>query len=215
MIVEYPEKQKTRPLYEEAFDDPKAFVDYYYEDKCCDNRMIVSLEDDEVVSMLHLNPYSISLCGSVVNSYYVVAVATTEKQRHKGHMRRVFEKTFELLQNENSPFVFLLPVDEAIYSWMGFEKICDFALNRISDYKKIEEEFDVFCIRDEAYNRRMNIENALRNQDNGEVLPDNPVIMAKITSLKAFNKAAGIDFSDEKSALKWLRSKRIYICEEV
>ena len=55
MILEYTEKEKTRKLYEEAFDDPKEFVDYYYSDKCLDNRMIVSFEGGEVVSMLHLN----------------------------------------------------------------------------------------------------------------------------------------------------------------
>ena len=34
MITECFEKEKTRKLYEEAFDDPKEFVDYYYMDKC-------------------------------------------------------------------------------------------------------------------------------------------------------------------------------------
>ena len=65
MIIEYPEKERTRKLYEEAFDDPKEFVDYYYSDKCLDNRMIVSFEGGEVVSMLHLNPFSVNLCGTV------------------------------------------------------------------------------------------------------------------------------------------------------
>lgn len=215
MIIELNDKEKTRPLYEEAFDDPKVFVDYYYEEKCLDNRVIVSLEGEKVVSMLHLNPYRINLCGSVVPSYYIVAVATTENERHKGHMRRVFEKTFELLQNEHIPFVFLLPVDESIYSWMGFEKICDFSEKKETDYNRIMSQYDVYCIRDEAYLRRMKREDELRKLGSGEVLPKNPVIMAKITDLDAFNKAAGTDFTDEKNALSWLRNKKIYICEEV
>ena len=106
MIIEYAEKERTRKLYEEAFDDPKEFVDYYYLDKCLDNRMIVSLEGGEVVSMLHLNPFSVNLCGVVVPSYYVVAVATKKSMRRRGQMSRVFDKTFEILCREKIPFIF-------------------------------------------------------------------------------------------------------------
>ncbi|MCR5671680.1 MAG: GNAT family N-acetyltransferase [Butyrivibrio sp.] len=215
MILEYSEKEKTRALYEQAFDDPKEFVDYYYDEKCRDNRIIVSLEDGEVISMLHLNPYNVNLCGTVVPSYYVVAVATRNDRRREGQMARVFEKTLELLKAQHIPFVFLLPVDEAIYSWMGFEKICDFSVDRIADYEKIQKSYDIYCERDEDYLRRMRKEDALRAQDNGEVLPKDPVIMAKITDLEAFNRALGMSFSDEKQALDWMKKQRIYICEEV
>lgn len=215
MITEYQEKGKTRSLYEEAFDDPKVFVDYYYMEKCRDNRIIVSIEDDEVISMLHLNPYYMNFGGKEILTYYVVAVATKENRRHEGQMARIFEKTFELLKKEHVPFVFLMPVDEAIYSWMGFEKICNFSTHRIPDYDLIRENYDIYCVRDENYIRRMKLEDELRLQDMGEALPDNPVIMAKVTDLEAFCKAAGEKFSDEKEALLWLRNKKVYICEEV
>lgn len=215
MIKEISDKQITRKLYEQAFEDPKAFVDYYYAEKCTDNRIIASIEDDEVISMLHLNPYSVSLGGTIIKSYYVVAVATEEGRRHEGQMTRVFEKTFELLKKEHIPFVFLLPVDEAIYSFMGFEKICDFSLEKEPDYSAIQSLYDVYCIRDEIYLRRMAKEDELRSMDDGEVLPENPVIMAKITDLEKFGRAAGQSFSDEKEALEWLKSRKIYICEEV
>ena len=215
MITECFEKDITRKLYEEAFDDPKAFVDYYYLDKCIDNRIIVSEENGEIISMLHLNPYFVNLNGKTVKSYYIVAVATTEKRRHEGQMKRIFEKTFDILKEEHIPFVYLMPVDEAIYSWMGFEKICDFAGDKISDYEEIKKTYDVYCIRDDDYIRRMNKEEVFRSMDQGEVLPDDPVIMGKITDLDAFNKAAGTDFSDDKKALEWIKSKKIYICEEV
>lgn len=215
MITECKEKNLTRKLYEEAFGDSKEFVDYYYEDKCRDNRIIVSLEDGEVVSMLHLNPYTVNLCGAVVKTYYVVAVATTAERRREGQMSKVFEKAFELLKYEHIPFVFLLPVDEAIYSWMGFEKICDFAVDRLSDYDEIINRYDIYCVRDENYLRHMSREEELRALDNGEEIPDKPVIMAKITDLEAFSAAAGQAFADEKGALSWLKEKNIYICEEV
>lgn len=215
MITECLDKDQTRKLYEEAFEDPKDFVDYYYSEKCRDNKIIVSIEEGEVLSMLHLNPYYVNLCGTLIKTYYVVAVATREDKRHQGHMSEVFKKTFEILKDEHIPFVFLLPVDEKIYSWMGFEKICDFALEKIKDYEEIKKNYDVYCIWDETYLKRMAMEDKLREADSGEILPDSPVIMAKITDLSSFNKAAGRSFSTETEALEFLKSKRIYICEEV
>lgn len=215
MITELIEKNLTRKLYEETFDDPKEFIDYYYKEKCSDNRIIVSIEDGEVISMLHLNPYYVNMCGTVVRSYYVVAVATAEDKRHTGQMTKLFKKAFKSLKDEHIPFVFLLPVDESIYSWMGFEKICDFAADRETDYEDIKKKYDVYCVRDADYIRRMEMEEKFRQQDEGEMIPDKPVIMAKVTDLKAFSKAAGICFHNEKEALEWLRKEKIYFCEEV
>lgn len=215
MITECLDKDQTRKLYEEAFEDPKDFVDYYYSEKCRDNKIIVSIEEGEVLSMLHLNPYYVNLWGTVIKTYYIVAVATREDKRHQGHMSEVFKKTFEILKDEHIPFVFLLPVDEKIYSWMGFEKICDFALEKIKDYEEIKKNYDVYCIWDETYLKRMAMEDKLREADSGEILPDSPVIMAKITDLSSFNQAAGRSFSTETEALEFLKAKRIYICEEV
>ena len=215
MIVELTDKESSRKLYEEAFDDAKEFVDYYYREKCSDNRIIANVEDGEVISMLHLNPYHISLCGKVVKSYYVVAVATAGNRRREGQMARLFEKTFEILKDEHIPFVFLMPVDEAIYSWMGFEKICDFTLDRTAKYDDIIKEYDVFCVRDSDYIRRMEMEDVLRQKESEDVLPVNPIIMAKITDLEAFKLATGNTFGDDKEAMEWLKNKKTYICEEV
>ncbi len=208
-------KLDTRNLYEEAFGDPKEFTDYYYEDKCLDNTIIVSREKGEVISMLHLNPFMMNVCGSIVKTYYVVAVATKEDRRHEGQMSRVFEKAYEIIGKENIPFIFLLPVDLDIYAWMGFEKICDFSVRSNLDYDKIKSDYDVYCIRDELYIRRMEKEIALDEMAEGELLPENPVIMAKVTDIEAFEKMAGQRFDNEKKCLEWLRKKRIYIREEI
>ena len=215
MIEICKDKQATRPLYEEAFDDSPEFVDYYYNDKCTDNTIFVSREDGKIVAMLHLNPFTMSICGKISKVYYVVAVATTESKRHQGHMSRLFETALEHMRLEEIPFCFLLPVDESIYSWLGFETITDFRRKRIMNYSDIRSSFDIYCIQDENYIHRMGKELALNALDKGEVLPDSPVIMAKVTNLAKLSAIADIPFADEKQALAWLRSRRIYICEEV
>lgn len=215
MIEICKDKQATRPLYEEAFDDSPEFVDYYYQDKCLDNTIWISREGNDIAAMLHLNPFTMSICGRQAKVYYVVAVATTASKRHQGHMTRLFEAALSQMQKEGIPFCFLLPVDESIYSWLGFETITDFKTERIMDYNEIQRSFDIYCIQDDDYIRRMEKELALDALDKGEVLPDSPVIMAKVTDLDKLSSLAGISFTGDKQALAWLRSRRIYICEEV
>ena len=63
ILTDFAEKQKTRPLYEEAFGDPEDFTDYYYADKCRDNTIVaVTDASGAVLSMAHLNPYTLSIC---------------------------------------------------------------------------------------------------------------------------------------------------------
>ncbi len=215
MIEIIQDKNITRKLYEECFEDPKNFVDYYYEDKCSDNTIIADTDNGEVISMMHLNPYYMNVSGNIIKTYYIVAVATTKAMRHRGKMSKVFDKAFEIMKEQHIPFAFLLPIDEKIYSWMGFEKICDFTHKKIAEYDIIQKEFDVYCIQDEDYIRRMQKEIALQEADEGEVLPDNPVIMAKVIDMDSFSGMAGQQFDSEKKALAWLKNKKIYISEEV
>ena len=60
--LEPKEKILTKPLYKEAFfEDSESFVNYYYEEKLKDNRILADIEDENVKSMIMLNPYTISL----------------------------------------------------------------------------------------------------------------------------------------------------------
>ena len=59
------EKARTRALYEEVFsEDSLEFVDYYYTEKTKDNTIYTAERDGEVVGMLHLNPYVLSVEGA-------------------------------------------------------------------------------------------------------------------------------------------------------
>ena len=61
------EKERSRELYEDCFpEDTERFVDYYYKEKCKDNQILVLEDQEEICSMIHLNPFTISMygCGS-------------------------------------------------------------------------------------------------------------------------------------------------------
>ena len=202
IVTDFSEKQKTRPLYEQAFDDPRTFVDYYYREKCLDNTMVVLYgEEGEVLSMLHLNPYTLSVCGAHVSSYYVVAVATKEAHRRKGYMAAVLRRAFSFLEEAAVPCVFLLPVDEAIYTPFGFETVCDF----------------VTRARDALYRKRQEEEEALAKEGACEVLPDHPVMMVRVTHADALSSLLpGMpEGTGAHELLDSFRRMRLYFREEV
>lgn len=221
IVTDFSEKQKTRPLYEQAFDDPAAFVDYYYREKCRDNIMTVLYgEAGEVLSMLHLNPYSLSVCGRTVPSYYVVAVATDEAHRRKGHMAEVLRTTFAFLEKEKVPFVFLLPVDEAIYTPFGFVTVCDFITREhplyALPYEEVQRQYDVYCLRDARYRKRQAEEDALAAEGAAEVLPDRPVMMIRVTHAAGVSALLGLPEDAEAHALpEAMKGLRLYFREEV
>ncbi len=116
----------TRPLWEEVFsEDSKAFTDYYFANKASSNTVFICrhLPGGEIVSMVHLTPYEITVQKTVVPTYYIVGVATRESHRHKGLMSTLLNKSFEYAARLLCPFVFLMPANPAIYEPFGFSYI--------------------------------------------------------------------------------------------
>ena len=73
------EHGKTRPLWEEVFtEDTKEFLDYYYYIKTRDNQIYVVEEEEQICSMLQLNPYRLKVGNKELPSAYIIAVATKE-----------------------------------------------------------------------------------------------------------------------------------------
>ena len=185
ILTDVQEKAITRPLYERVFDhDGKGFVDYYYEDRCRDNRILVDVETDvegaeQVVSMIHLNPYTLSVNGKEMPALYVFAVATDETFRHQGRMARLLEEVDRICVLEEIPFLFLIPVDPAIYTPFGYEVLCELQRDKSVPYEEIRRSYDVFCVRDADYLRRMEREALLTAMGEVQELPEHSVIMAK------------------------------------
>lgn len=117
------EHVRTRKLYEQVFsEDTKEFVDYYY-DHVTDHNQIWIMEDEEkqeIVSMLHLNPYQIHLGTKVCETNYIVAVATRESDRGQGNMRALLKASLNQMYEQQIPFTYLMPAAEAIYTPYDF-----------------------------------------------------------------------------------------------
>ncbi|MEY8427276.1 GNAT family N-acetyltransferase [Lachnospiraceae bacterium 46-15] len=121
-LLDAAENEKTKSLYQRVFkEDSTEFVEYYYRYKARENRIYAAEgEDGEVLSMLHLNPYLMCLGTREVFGEYIVAVATDEKCRRQGMMRRLMKTALEDMWRIGEPFAFLMPADEKLYRPFGF-----------------------------------------------------------------------------------------------
>ena len=115
------EKIFTKPLYKEAFfEDSDSFVNYYYEEKLKDNRILADIEGESVRSMIMLNPYKISVFNKIYNLDYIVAVATGKEFKRQGYMRRLLNKALCDMNAEHVPFTYLIPANKDYYLTFDF-----------------------------------------------------------------------------------------------
>ena len=91
-------------------EDSNEFVSYYYKEKIQQNRILVKLDGNDVITMLHRNPYQVRMRKKHWNVDYVVGVATRYDRRKKGYMEKVLITCLNDMNREHMPFTFLMPV---------------------------------------------------------------------------------------------------------
>ena len=151
------EKERSEALYREAFpEDKDEFVNYYYSYVTKVNKILVLEQEAQICSMLHLNPYRLSVNGTAVDAYYYVAVATKEDYRHQGMMRKLLTKSLKDIHGEGHPFTYLMPANRKIYEPFDFrivyqQKKVELPMNPVLANEKMAEMFDVFTLWDDWY----------------------------------------------------------------
>lgn len=132
---------QTRKLWEEIFtEDTEQFLDYYYSVKIRDNEIYVIEDNDEIVAMLHLNPYTMRIGEQIYQTHYIVAVATDERYRRKGFMAKLLDHAMQVMKDRNEPFTFLMPASEDIYKPFGFTFVYNQESGRFMGTREIDSE---------------------------------------------------------------------------
>ena len=189
-LLKQQEHGKTRLLWEKVFqEDSKAFLDYYYFFKTRENSVYVVEEDEEIRSMLHLNPFLIQVGEGQFDVRYIIAVATEESYRKRGYMGMLLRKAMQAMYQEKQPFTFLMPAAEAIYTPYDFRFVYDQNVWKYTVVEKQEqkslpvseagigdgadlaaffmeyfsERFQIYAVRDEQYYQTMLFEQQSEN----------------------------------------------------
>ena len=136
------------------------------------NRVLLLLRGEEIVSMLHLNPYTCIVQGERLDLHYIVGVCTKKAEQGKGYMGQLVTEALRICKEDGEPFTYLMPAAEAIYTPFQFTFIYDQPVWKLSgnkDLKRVcveedtvelaadwmqhwlESRYEVFAKRDAAY----------------------------------------------------------------
>lgn len=113
------EEMSLRRLWQECFDDPLTYIDFYFASVYQKN-IIYTIRDR---GMVHLNPYSCMVQEREMMLHYVVGVATKKSERRKGIMRRLLWQAMSDMYQNKEPFTYLMPADERYYQPFDFASI--------------------------------------------------------------------------------------------
>lgn len=135
------ERQAIRPLYEEAFDDTAAFVDYYLHSYVKGrSRCLVAEDAGEIVSMISIHPKQWRMrSGKSCAAWYLYGIATKKEYRRKGYMRFLMERVLADAKREEIAYVYLIPVHPEVYEALGF-RLVDRGWTAKPDFFSAEDE---------------------------------------------------------------------------
>lgn len=117
----------------ETKDDP--FFKFYFKECYDQNSTLVGTEiiDDEedILAMVHLRPYNISLRNKAMEMAYIVGVATNPTVRRSGVGREILVASLEELRKKGHALSILMPSMAGFYQPYGWELYCHQWLRRV------------------------------------------------------------------------------------
>lgn len=122
-FLEEKDSSLVEDLWDKCFEKKEApFFQYYFSQYCfLYNRVYGGFtESGELMTMLHLNPFAVSVNGEKILVPYLCGVATAKKFRGHHYMGTVLNECCNVLRKEGISFVFLVPVAEKIFLPCGF-----------------------------------------------------------------------------------------------
>ena len=174
------DKDQVVSVWNYCVEDGEDFVNYYFENVYDENNNIIIEENDEVLSALQLNKYTIDLRDNKYDVSYVVGVSSKPEVRGLGYMKHLMTYTLEELYKNGEIVSLLMAIDYRLYKRYGFDHCYDQiqynlrtdellgfrlssklrkatfedaeTLSRI--YTKAMESLNGYAVRDEAYFNR-------------------------------------------------------------
>lgn len=119
------DKEQVVSVWNYCFEDGEDFVKYYFENVYDENNTIIIEENDEVLSALQLNKYTIDLRDNKYDVSYVVGVSSKPEVRGLGYMKHLMSYTLEELYKNGEIVSLLMAIDYRLYKRYGFDHCYD------------------------------------------------------------------------------------------
>lgn len=119
-------KAEFQSMWKQIFGDPDAYEAFYFDTVYEKNQVIYAKKDQEIVGMIHLNPYEIQVADQSYPLHYIVGVATKKSCRRQGIMRQMLLKVMEDMAQNGEIFTYLMPANKAYYEPFDFAFVQSF-----------------------------------------------------------------------------------------
>ncbi|WP_085536852.1 GNAT family N-acetyltransferase [Massilibacteroides vaginae] len=124
-------KQETETLWRVCFSDTEAFIRLFFDEVYQEENALVIEKQGEIVSALHLIPYTMMLNEMEFPVSYICGVGTHPDQRGNGLMEQLMKEAEEELKHRNIPLAFLIPAEAwlfDIYRKYGYKEAFSYCL---------------------------------------------------------------------------------------
>lgn len=114
------ERPLAKALWKEAFDDSDAFIDWYFANKILPGNSLCMFEGGELLSIVHMIPYTLRIQGKPIKSAFIAGVATSMSRRGEGLMRTMLLESLRLLKSRGIFITHLYPFSHKFYEKLGW-----------------------------------------------------------------------------------------------
>ena len=143
---------EIRKLWKQSFDDQDAYMDYYFSSVAIRNQIFVAKNGSKIISMVHLNPYTLAETTAGVTAYkrggYVVGVATVPEFRKQGIMSMLMKYVLSYAAENNYDYIYLMPEKEIYYKGLGFAPVVESGFYNITDLKPEKNDYELCGLED-------------------------------------------------------------------
>lgn len=122
-ICDKKDQLQLKRLWKTAFHDTDAYIEYYFQSVVSRNIVFAAWDDKKLVSMIHLNPYTLLCQGKEIVCHYIVGVATLPEYQRKGIMKHLLQIVLDELRERGEGFTYLMPAKEEYYYRSGFQNM--------------------------------------------------------------------------------------------
>lgn len=114
------DKVQAKALWQICFDDPPAFVDWFFENRYLPPWSAGVFDGDELVSVVHGTPMELTLGGSSLSALMTSGVATAPSARGQGHMHGAMRFLQAQAEKRGIRALFNHPQRPGAYAHLGF-----------------------------------------------------------------------------------------------
>ena len=143
---------EIRKLWKQSFDDQDAYMDYYFSNVSTRNHIFVAKTDSKIISMVHLNPYTLAETTAGVTTYkkggYIVGVATDPEFRRQGIMSMLMKYVLSYAAENDYDYIYLMPEKEIYYKGLGFAPVVESGFYNITDLKPEKNDYELCGLKD-------------------------------------------------------------------